>query len=436
MEKKKADPRKPPIEDMQGHVYQHELGDPDRAEQIERSLKKARRRTTSSGRAARKSSHGSISLYGREELTMKVESKEPIVLVTGSAGLIGSRVVQALSSDHKVIGIDLKAPEQRAGADFVECDLTKDESVAGALKTIREQYGERLASVIHLAAYYDFTGEPSEMYERLTEQGTLRLLRELKTLQVDQFVFSSTILVMEPAKENELLTEASPLEDEPWDYPRSKIRTEKLIRQERGDIPAVILRIGGVYDEYGHTVPIAQQISRIYQKELESYFFPGNASHGQAFVHLDDLVDCFRRVVERRANLNPIEVFLIAEPDLMSYKDLQDEIGRLVHGEEWTTVWIPKFVAKAGAWAQGVVGDEKETFIKPWMIDLADDHYPVSIKHARQKLGWDPQRRLRDTLPEIVDQLKRDPVRWFEVNKLPVPEDLKGKNRPDGRRSA
>jgi nucleoside-diphosphate-sugar epimerase len=367
---------------------------------------------------------------------MKVDSTEPIILVTGSAGLIGTKVVQALSSDHKVIGIDLKAPKQRAGADFVECDLTRDESVASALKTIRERHGDRLASIIHLAAYYDFTGEPSEMYERLTEQGTLRLLRELNAFQVEQFVFSSTILVMEPAKENELLTETSPLEDEPWDYPRSKIRTEKLIRQQRGDIPTVILRIAGVYDEFGHTVPIAQQISRIYQKELESYFFPGNASHGQAFVHLDDLVDCFRRVVERRATLGPMEVFLIAEPDLVSYKDLQDEIGRLVHGDEWTTVWIPKFVAKAGAWAKGVVEDGKETFIKPWMIDLADAHYPVSIKHAQEKLGWDPPHRLRDTLPEIIRHLKQDPVGWFEVNKLPVPEDLKETKRPDERRTA
>jgi hypothetical protein len=36
MKKSKADPRNPPIEDLEGQVYQHELGDPDRAEQIDR----------------------------------------------------------------------------------------------------------------------------------------------------------------------------------------------------------------------------------------------------------------------------------------------------------------------------------------------------------------------------------------------------------------
>lgn len=38
MNKSKADPHQPPIEDLQGQVYQHELGDPDRAEQIDRIL--------------------------------------------------------------------------------------------------------------------------------------------------------------------------------------------------------------------------------------------------------------------------------------------------------------------------------------------------------------------------------------------------------------
>lgn len=350
-----------------------------------------------------------------------------LVLVTGSTGLIGTKVVEAFAADYKVVGLDVKRPERLAeGTDFIECDLTKDESVAQALNTVRERYGDRLASVIHLAAYYDFSGEPSEMYERLTVQGTFRLLKGLQDFrQVEQFVFSSTILVMEPAdEEGERLTEFSPLEDEPWDYPKSKIETEKLIRQERGNISTVILRIAGVYNEDGHTVPIAQQIARVYEKQFESYFYPGDASHGQAFVHLDDLVDCFRKVVERRGELQQTDVFLIAEPDLMSYKELQDEIGRLIHGEEWTTLWIPKLMAKAGAWAQGLVAGEEGTFIKPWMIDLADDNYPVAIGHAREKLGWSPQRTLRDTLPEMVNRLKSNPARWYEVNKLPLPDDL------------
>jgi hypothetical protein len=44
-------------------------------------------------------------------------------------------------------------------------------------------------------------------------------------------------------------------------------------------------------------------------------------------------------------------VFLLAEPDVMSYEELQDQLGRLIHGREWPTIRIPKPVDKAGAWA-------------------------------------------------------------------------------------
>ena len=51
MNKSKADPRKPPIEDLQGQVYQHELGDPDVEEQIDRKLEEWGRRASARERA-------------------------------------------------------------------------------------------------------------------------------------------------------------------------------------------------------------------------------------------------------------------------------------------------------------------------------------------------------------------------------------------------
>ncbi len=48
-----------------------------------------------------------------------------------------------------------------------------------------------------------------------------------------------------------------------------------------------------------------------------------------------------------------LEVFLVAEPDVMSYEELQDRIGKLLHGSEWPTIRIPKSTAKgrdAGKW--------------------------------------------------------------------------------------
>jgi len=301
--------------------------------------------------------------------------------------------------------------------EWIHCDLTDDDSGRDAIETVKRQHGNTIASVIHLAAYYDFAGEPSSMYEELTVEGTRRLMRALKPLDVERFVFSSSLLVMKPVEDlDDRLDEQSPTRAE-WDYPESKLAAERVLQQERGDMPVTVLRIAGVYDEDGHSLPIVEHIKRIYEKQIESVVFPGEAHRGQPFVHLDDLTDCFARVVELRGELEPWEVFLIAEPDTMTYDQLQDCIGELVHGREWPTIRIPKAVAKAGAWAKDNLLPG-EPFIKPWMIDLADNHYPVEASRARERLDWAPKHRLRETLTEIVQRLKHDPEEWYQRNGL------------------
>ena len=72
--------------------------------------------------------------------------------------------------------------------------------------------------------------------------------------------------------------------------------------RERGDIRAVLLRISGVYDDRCHSIPLAHQIQRIYERDLTSRLYSGSTAHGQAFLHMDDLVDAIARVVERRGH--------------------------------------------------------------------------------------------------------------------------------------
>lgn len=252
-----------------------------------------------------------------------------IIVVTGASGLIGARISARLSPKYTVVGLDVDPPPALRHLDWLTCDLTRDESVSETLTRIRDAHGPRIASVVHLAAYYDFSGEPSPMYQKLTVDGTARLLRELQRFRVEQFVFASSLLVMEPAESDERIVEESPLEDQPWEYPKSKMAAETVIQRERSAIPAVILRIAGVYDEEGHSIPLGQQLKRIHERSIESYFFPGDENRGQPYVHLDDLTDCVERVVERRGELGT-DTFLIAEPDIVTYGELQDRLGEML----------------------------------------------------------------------------------------------------------
>ena len=338
-----------------------------------------------------------------------------VVIISGSSGLIGFSLIEKLAKNYRVIGLDrLGPPYPPLQAECVNFDITDEEQIDAAMERIRYGYGSKIASVIHLAAYYSFNTKDSPGYDEINVKGTRKFLNQLQDFEVDQFIFSSSDLIYKPTEPGNRLDEDSPVEAN-WGYPESKINTEDLIKENNKNIDTVFLRIAGVYSDEGNSVPISQQIRRIYEKELVSHFYSGDTSHGDVFVHMEDVLDAIVRTVDRRNKL-PHEIALnIGEPVTPTYQELQDKIGKLIHGEKWETYEMPKPLAKAGAWMQNQLGD---AFIKPWMIDRADDHYELDISRAKEYLGWEPKHRLMDTLPGIVESLKRDPEQWYKNNNL------------------
>lgn len=359
-----------------------------------------------------------------------MNTEKGIVIVTGSNGRIGDAVMRRFAGRFSdVVGFDRKAPNPPPpGCTYVAVEITSDESVREGLRMIREHHGTRVVSVIHLAAYYDFFGEPSDKYDKITVEGTGRLLRELQAqpFEVEQFIFSSTMLVHRPAHPGQFINEDWAIEPT-WAYPESKVRTEHLIRETRGNIPAAILRISGVYDDLCHSIPLANQIQRIYERKFTSRVYSGSTSHGQSFMHMDDLVDAIELTVERRRELPPEIPILLGEPEALSYDELQHTFARLIHGEDWETLEVPDALspfAKAGAWVLEKLPGA-DPFIKPWMIERANDHYALDITRARTLLGWNPKRSLRATIPKMVAALLADPVNFYRENDLEMPSELR-----------
>lgn len=350
-----------------------------------------------------------------------------IIIVTGSSGRIGTNVVRRLGEKYRIIGFELvRALYASANEELVPVDLSSDESVVQAFTHIRLFYGNRIACVIHLAAYYSFEKPYSEKYEQVTVKGTERLLKALQGFEVEQFIFSSTMLVHAPCKVGELINEES-LVDPSWGYPLSKVRTERLIHELRGSIPILILRIAGVYDDRCHSIPISEQIQRIYEKQLEAHFFPGDIRHGASFLHMQDLVNAIALAIEKRKTLPEKTTLLLGEPKTLSYDYLQRSISKLLYNKEFRTYRIPKWIGKMGAWVLLHLPLGHKFFIKPWMIDIADAHYALDISKAKKILDWQPNTSLEETLPKMLYALRRDPVAWYKENGLPLPRFLKEK---------
>lgn len=362
--------------------------------------------------------------------TTGMETDRDLIIVTGSTGLIGRAAIDRLADHYRIVRF-ARDPDPDLPGDGHEVDLTDATTMRDALADVRDTHGRQIASVIHLAAYYDFSGEPSPLYREVTVEGTRRLMRALRDggFDVEQFLFSSSMLVHAPQEPDApSIDEDDPL-DPRWDYPRSKARTEELIRDERGEMPAVLARIAGIYDEWGHSIPLAHQIQRIFEQDPHAYLFPGDPDRGQSFLHLDDLIDAIERIVDRRRDLPGVTTLLLGEDGTLGYGELQNRIGQLIHGRDWPTIRIPAPIARAGAWLEGALPGA-DPFIKPWMIEFADDHYDLDVGRAREELGWRPRRSLDDTLEAIIANLLADPERWYAEN------DLDPSGIPEERRQA
>jgi nucleoside-diphosphate-sugar epimerase len=358
-------------------------------------------------------------------------SAQPIVLVTGAAGNLGRSVAAALADGYRIVGLDRQAREEEPDGIYpiLAVDLGSDDSVALALQAFRSAHGPRIASVVHLAAYFDFTGEDNPLYQSVNVDGTRRLLRALQGFEVGQCLYPSTMLVHAPCRPGEHIDETQPLAPA-WAYPKSKAAAEAVLREAHGHIPTVVLRLAGVYDTQMMVPTMAQQMARIYEHDLQSHLYSGSTLVGQSALHREDMLAALRLAVDRRERLPSGTEILIGEADAIGYEVLQDTLGGLMHGTEtWPTLRVPKPLAAAGAWVQGrlepVVPDAidggKAPFIRPFMVAMADDHYALDIRRARELLGWEPRHRLADELPNMVASLKADPAAWYAANGINAP---------------
>ena len=89
---------------------------------------------------------------------------------------------------------------------------------------IRELGGAEL--LLHLAAYYDFTGEDNPEYERTNVDGTRNLLELAEPLKLRKFIYTSSIAACPfPAPGDAVDGETPP--SAPFPYARSKRRARR-----------------------------------------------------------------------------------------------------------------------------------------------------------------------------------------------------------------
>ena len=354
-------------------------------------------------------------------------SEQPVVVITGSSGLIGRALADRLAAAYTVVGADVAEPETPFPGRFHHVDVTSDASVARALATIRREQGSALAAVVHLADHHDFTGEPSPLYHDVGFEGTRRLLDGLGAFAVGELVFASTMLVHAPVGPDERIDETSPIDaDSP--YASAKLRTERLIRARRDAFPTLILRLAAAYTALGQQPTLVRQILRIRQRDLAGLLVPSDQRAGQALVHRDDVVSAIEAGIGLRGRLPGELTLLVGEEEPLTHAALQDRIGTLLWDREWPALRAEAPADGRAGWDQARPAGA-DPFTAPIAPDLGDHGYALDLARARRFLEWEPRHGLASDLPVLLERLQQDPGPWHRANGLPTPRPVVPESR-------
>jgi UDP-glucose 4-epimerase len=170
------------------------------------------------------------------------------VLVTGSSGLIGSAVVERLSRDGAVAGLDLRpGPTTTVIGDFADRVLAR-RAVLG------------VSAVVHTAALHvpHLATAGEDEFQRVNVEGTRTLLEAAAEAGVCRFVLTSTTSVYgcstRPGPPATWADESLP--PKPTDvYDHTKLQAETLCREHAvGGMSCVILRVSRSFPEPEHLV--------------------------------------------------------------------------------------------------------------------------------------------------------------------------------------
>jgi nucleoside-diphosphate-sugar epimerase len=347
--------------------------------------------------------------------------EKEVVVITECSSWIGQAILKKfIAQDVHVVGLDRRAPHNSSlQFTFIETDFSSQASIEEAMKKVVALFGSQIASIIHLASYCNVQDGVWEMYEKINLHGSETLLSLANMYDTEQFLFLSTMFVHAPCLLNEEISEDWPL-CMSWEFPKSKVFAEEVLRRYHGKTPLVLLRAADCYDEECHSILLASQIQRLYEHQLESYFFPGDVNHKSSFIHIEDLAEAVLRCVLKRKSLGNEACFLVGEKEIPSYAMLQKELSKLLLGKEISSWRISKRIAKIGIWLQNHLPFMSKTALKPWMIELCDSNYIINSKISAEVLDWHPQHKVLDTLPLLVKSLTHDPEKWYRENNLPV----------------
>ncbi len=344
----------------------------------------------------------------------------PGLILTGASGFVGRNFIKAATGRYRLFCVARRSMEEAGvrsdvNLRWIQVDIAERERLGKLLQRVRDHGGADY--VVHLAGYYDFTNQDHPEYSRTNIEGTRHMLEIAKELGVKRFVFASS---QAACPFGPVITEATPA-DAPIPYARSKRAGEELLREYAPFVPGAIVRVAAVFSDWCEYPPLYTLInSWCSGKWLESHLLAGRGRSALPYVHVQDLVQCLLKILQKSDRLDRLCVFNAGPDGTVSHLELFCIATQFYYNRALRPFFVPRWLLAPMILIRRLQSHlrGKEPFEQLWMVRYIDERLVADSSLTRRILGWQPTPRKSITrrLVFLIENMKRNPELWRQWN--------------------
>jgi nucleoside-diphosphate-sugar epimerase len=351
-------------------------------------------------------------------------NEKPVVVVTGIAGNLGTRLLPLLG-DFSVIGVDVNPPQSDLALRFERMDLGDEASTRVLYELLRDT---RPLSVVHLAFVIDGVRSgvlDAERMWQINVAGTARVMEAITEANrstdsgIKQFIFPSSVSVYGPNLPSSAVEE-SPLAAHTLPYAIHKKQSDEVVQQRSPALrgcSVYILRphifAGASVDNYllgaFRGTPNGKG-ARAEKMRSEGKRLPCMLPRGQQyldnkiqFVHVDDMARLIAHIMHRDPETQRLTILNVAgRGDPLTF-------GRCLEMAQAKLIRVP------GKWAMRLVlkflWKRQISAIPPEALPYMSGEYIMNTDRLRKFLGAEYESVMRYTIADaFADTFKTLPA--------------------------
>jgi nucleoside-diphosphate-sugar epimerase len=334
------------------------------------------------------------------------------IVVTGASGFVGRLLVTLLRRYHQVVAVDRRALSASEMADhpnveWYQVDLCDREAVDGTMACIAAGGGAQV--LLHLAAYYDYSGGEHPEYQRTNVDALRILLDAARRLSLEHFVLASSVAACPFSRPGHPITETTPPEG------------SHMLAGFTGSFTPLIVRFAALFSDWCEYPPLQVLLDTWLSTRWDARILAGRGASAIPYLHVRDAAFFMMRLLERRHQLAPLEVLIAGEDGAVSHLDLYRAATTYAEGRSRSAIYIPRPLCKPGLWLRDLAGRAlgSRPFERTWMADYVDRRMEIDASRTRQRLGWSPNERLGllTRLPFLIERRRDNPMEWYRRNR-------------------